>query len=150
MSDLGAELLLAVGAAPREELRELVRAFDAARDAALLRLLQPAPERWLTVSEAAEVAQAPERRIRKWSRRDGVTWASRPTRKGLRIHEERFRAWLERNPRARDRRPPEVGRGGAGRVRIDAKASRQGAATEPDEVDSRRFAPPRRLRAAGS
>jgi hypothetical protein len=55
---------------------------------------QGSGDRWLTLDEAAELAQVPTRRVRAWARRVGVTWASWPTRKTLRIHEGRFRLWL--------------------------------------------------------
>jgi len=59
------------------------------------RILQGAAgERWLTVEEAADAAQVPSARVRKWARHRDATWASRPTRKTLRIHEARFFAWI--------------------------------------------------------
>lgn len=99
VTDAMADLLERVTATPREDLRELLRALDLAREAVILRLLQPSTAaRWLTVLEAADLAQVRQHRIRAWARRPDATWASRPTRKTLRIHEERFREWLARGP----------------------------------------------------
>jgi hypothetical protein len=59
----------------------------------------PGAQRWLTVEEGADVAQVPIRRIRAWARRAGAeAWATRPTRKTLRINEAAFLAWLGRDP----------------------------------------------------
>jgi hypothetical protein len=66
-----------------------------ARVAALgARLVEAPAERWLTLSEAADVARAPERRIRSWAR--GKAWAANPGGRGLLIEEAGFRSWLAR------------------------------------------------------
>ena len=48
--------------------------------------------RWLDVAAAAEIASVPPKRIYEWAR--GKRWASRPTRRCLRIDETEFRRWL--------------------------------------------------------
>jgi hypothetical protein len=53
---------------------------------------RPIAERYLTPAEAAAVAQVPVKRLYEWAR--GRRWASRPTRRCLRIAEGSFRAWL--------------------------------------------------------
>jgi hypothetical protein len=50
------------------------------------------PEVWITPDRAAEIAAVPKRRVYKWAR--GKRWASRLSRKTLRISERGFRAWL--------------------------------------------------------
>jgi hypothetical protein len=52
---------------------------------------EPAPS-WITPEDAATIASVPVRRIYKWA--DGQRWASRPSRKCLRIDEAGFRRWL--------------------------------------------------------
>lgn len=49
-------------------------------------------ERLLTPEEAAGVAHVPVSRIYQWAR--DARWASRPTRRCLRIGEQGFRRWL--------------------------------------------------------
>jgi hypothetical protein len=49
-------------------------------------------EKWITPQQAAEIAKVPKKRIYSWAR--GQKWASRPTRRCLRINEALFRAWL--------------------------------------------------------
>jgi hypothetical protein len=49
-------------------------------------------ERWLTPEQAAGIAGIPVKRLYEWAR--GKRWASRPSRKCLRIAESRFRTWL--------------------------------------------------------
>jgi hypothetical protein len=59
------------------------------------RLVPIAPaetEMWITPDRAAEIAAVPKRRVYEWAR--GKRWASRPSRKTLRIAERGFRAWL--------------------------------------------------------
>jgi hypothetical protein len=50
------------------------------------------PDRFLTVDEAAAIAQVPVKRVYEWAR--GKRWASRPTRRCFRVQEAQFRAWL--------------------------------------------------------
>ena len=50
------------------------------------------PERWITAQEAAKIAGVKSKRIYEWAR--GRPWASRPTKRCLRVYETRFRAWL--------------------------------------------------------
>ena len=50
------------------------------------------PERWITPDRAAEIAAVPKRRVYQWAH--GKRWASRLSRKTLRISERGFRAWL--------------------------------------------------------
>jgi hypothetical protein len=52
---------------------------------------QPEPE-VLTAEEAAGIAKVPVKRIYEWARKK--TWASRPTKRCLRIDEAGFRRWL--------------------------------------------------------
>jgi hypothetical protein len=50
------------------------------------------PEMWITPDRAAEIAAVSKRRVYQWAR--GKRWASRLSRKTLRISERGFRAWL--------------------------------------------------------
>jgi len=50
------------------------------------------PDTWITPDRAAEIAAVPKRRVYEWAR--GKRWASRPSRRTLRISELGFRAWL--------------------------------------------------------
>jgi hypothetical protein len=50
------------------------------------------PELWITPDRAAEIAAVSRRRVYQWAR--GKRWASRPSRKTLRISERGFRAWI--------------------------------------------------------
>jgi len=52
----------------------------------------PEPEHWLTPQAAAAIAAVPETRIYAWAR--GQRWATRPSRRCLRIDEGGFRRWL--------------------------------------------------------
>lgn len=92
MRPADAELLARVAAVPREELLDLVRDLERARDAALLRLLAAPASRLLTPQEAAEVARVPVRRVRSWARakRPWARWVGRL----LRVDEPTFRAWM--------------------------------------------------------
>ena len=49
-------------------------------------------ERWLTPAEAAAIAAVQVKRIYDWAQ--AKKWASRPSRRCLRINEAAFRAWL--------------------------------------------------------
>jgi hypothetical protein len=49
---------------------------------------------WLTPERAAEVAGVTARRVYRWAARPGVRWASRLSRKCLRVREDLFTAWL--------------------------------------------------------
>jgi hypothetical protein len=53
---------------------------------------EPEPERWLTPEQAAAIADVKVKRIYSWAK--GQKWASRPTRRCLRINEGAFRKWL--------------------------------------------------------
>src|SRR4051812_5140420 len=53
----------------------------------------PTADRWITPDQAAEIATVPRDRIYAWAR--GQRWASRPSRKCLRISEPGFRRWLQ-------------------------------------------------------
>ena len=100
--DVFAELGRLIAEAPREDLPELVGRLVEAEERARLRLRtdttssapqEPAePERMLTPEEAALAANVPVKRIYTWAR--GQRWASRPSRKCLRIREAGFRRWL--------------------------------------------------------
>jgi len=50
------------------------------------------PERLLTPEQAAGIAAVPKTRIYAWAR--GQRWASRPSKRCLRIAEASFRRWL--------------------------------------------------------
>jgi hypothetical protein len=50
------------------------------------------PELRITPDRAAEIAAVSRRRVYEWAR--GERWASRPSRKTLRISERGFRAWI--------------------------------------------------------
>jgi hypothetical protein len=50
------------------------------------------PDLWITPDRAAEIAVVSRRRVYEWAR--GKRWASRPSRKTLRISERGFRAWI--------------------------------------------------------
>ena len=76
---------------------------------AALALANTSADRWLTVPEAADLAQVPARRVRAWARRVGADWVTRPTPKTLRVHAARFSTWLastchQRSPNARNGR----------------------------------------------
>jgi len=98
-----------VEGAALEELPELVGDLEAATLRARVRALTPtappagapgngvaatAPPsvRWLTPAEAAAIAGATASQVYRWAR--GKRWASRPSRKCLRIDEAAFRRWL--------------------------------------------------------
>lgn len=88
MTDLAEDLLQRVAAAQRDELRDVLRALDLARDAALVRLLEPT--RLLTPEDAALLVALPERRLRSLAR--GKPWALR-VGGALRIDEAGLLAW---------------------------------------------------------
>jgi helix-turn-helix protein len=93
-----AELLERVAATPAGELRSLVRSLDLARDAAILRLLEPQSSRLLTPQDAAQLVSLPERRLRSLAR--GKAWALR-IGGSLRIEEAALLSWArERSQRA--------------------------------------------------
>jgi hypothetical protein len=95
-----------IRAASQEELPCLLGRIVEAEASVRLRLFAPAatpptppageaPQgQYLTVREAAAIAQASQRRIYEWAR--GARWAHRPTKRCLRIDEAAFRRWLER------------------------------------------------------
>jgi hypothetical protein len=98
--------------AAREELPDLIGDLEAEKARAIVLLTAPSsgnghppaeePEPWLTPAAAAAIAGLPVatpgdsqrsvRRIYEWAR--GQKWASRPSRKCLRISEGAFRRWL--------------------------------------------------------
>jgi hypothetical protein len=86
---------------PPEDLHSLLGRLVEAEELARGRLrgteTRPTPavvamERWLTPKEAANIAAVPTKRIYEWAQ--GKRWASRPTRRCLRIEEGGFRRWL--------------------------------------------------------
>ena len=90
-----------VAEAQAEDLPALAGRLHAAQLAAEMRVRQlekvvaPAPavaERWLTPAEAAAIAAVQVKRIYDWAQ--AKKWASRPSRRCLRINEAGFRAWL--------------------------------------------------------
>jgi hypothetical protein len=105
---LAGELLDRVAAAERDDLRDLIRTFDLARDAALLRLLDPTAGRLLTPQDAAELVALPERRLRSLSR--GKSWALR-FGNTLRIDEAGLLAWARCSRHARNRTEQASGAG---------------------------------------
>ena len=87
---------------PAEELPSFLGGLEAAKAAAWARLAAPASPRpvalelaveWITPEQAAEIAGVPVRRIYEWAK--GQRWASRPSRRCLRVSERGFRRWLE-------------------------------------------------------
>ena len=118
--DLADELLERVAAAPWEDLRELLRVFDQAREAALLRLLEPA--RILTPDEAAQLVSLPVRRLRSLSR--GKVWALR-VGGALRIDEAGLLSWARCSQRARiETEGPRTGAGDVHSAHENARAGR--------------------------
>jgi hypothetical protein len=97
------DLLALVEKAHRDDLPRLAGAFETARAAAWARLLTPptapapgptdAADRFITPLEAAAIADVKVARIYEWAR--GRKWATRPTRRCLRIAEQGFRRWLQ-------------------------------------------------------
>jgi hypothetical protein len=90
MPDLADELLQRVAMARLEDLRALIHALDLARDAAIARLMEPPPTRFLTPEDAAALLSLPERRLRSLAR--GKPWALR-IGGSLRIDEAAFLRW---------------------------------------------------------
>jgi hypothetical protein len=101
-------LVTAAREGPRASLPALSGLLARAQAEVLLRLQQGAPshdaggttqagalamnERFITAEEAAAIAGVPTRRIYEWAR--GQRWATRPTRRCLRISEGAFRRWF--------------------------------------------------------
>ncbi len=52
------------------------------------------PERWITPDQAGAIAGVGRERIYSWAR--GQRWASRPSKRCLRISESGFQRWLQR------------------------------------------------------
>lgn len=73
--DLVDALLGRVATAPREDLRAVLRALDLAREAVILRLLEPEAPRLVPIEEAAELVALPVRRLRSIAR--GKPWSHR-------------------------------------------------------------------------
>jgi hypothetical protein len=95
------ELDRAIAAAGPVERAQLIVAI-AARLASLAAPATIAPARWITPEAAAELAQVPATRVRKWARRADAAWAHYPTRQLLRVDAEAFDSWLSMRLRARD------------------------------------------------
>jgi hypothetical protein len=99
---LARALLRAVIGASPAELPALVGALAQAQAVALARLTTPAVlstppapgdlGRWITADEAAAIAAVSRKCVYEWAQ--GRRWASRPTRRCLRIDEAGFRSWL--------------------------------------------------------
>lgn len=99
------DLRVVVEQTPAEGLPELIGQLVAAEERARLRLRAlpvatvPRPEataegdRLLTPEQAATIAAVSVARVYAWAR--GARWASRPSRRCLRIAEHGFRRWLE-------------------------------------------------------
>ena len=88
-----------------EELPNLIGQLEAAKAAAWARLTAPTPSThgnghgsveqattWIKASEAAGIANVEVKRIYEWAR--GQRWASRPTKRCLRINVAGFSHWL--------------------------------------------------------
>lgn len=97
----------AIGAAAAHELPTLIGHLVAAEERARMRLREhltpthPTPvlsapgsaaERLLTPEDAAQLASVPVARIYRWAK--GARWATRPSRRCLRVQEHGFRRWL--------------------------------------------------------
>jgi hypothetical protein len=129
--------------APAAELPSFLGGLEAARAAAWARLATPTPRaepeqqpaEWITPERAAEIAGVPVRRIYDWAR--GQRWASRPSKRCLRISERGFRRWLE-----------------VGRVDHEARLMRRSAGAEGDvrrgRGEGRIFRPTYRDKQTGS
>ena len=92
-----------VSSAPSEDLPRLIGDLEAAKARAWARLMTPStngrgeqhapePDTWLAPEQAASIAGVKVRRIYEWA--VGQRWASRPTKRTLRISEAGFRRWL--------------------------------------------------------
>jgi hypothetical protein len=101
LADLLATLPEAAREATQEELPALLGKVTEAE--AILRMRinivactehkpEPEPQKWITPEQAAGIAQVPKERIYTWAERQ--RWASRPSRRCLRIEEAGFRRWL--------------------------------------------------------
>ena len=97
------ELTALVEEASREDLPALAGRLREAELLVELRLREggaqrpvetPSSSTWITPDAAARVAGVSKKRIYEWAK--GKRWASRPTRRCLRIEEAAFRGWLER------------------------------------------------------
>jgi hypothetical protein len=97
-----AALDAALTAAEPEELPALVGRLVEAEERARLRLrafLAPNPppptaSAWIPPGAAAEIAAVSVKRIYEWARK--ASWASRPTKRCLRVNEAAFRTWISR------------------------------------------------------
>ena len=96
-----AALRTALQEASPEELPGLIGELETAKATAWARILQPpgsaearpvALDGWLTPQQAAAIAGVGRRTIYDWA--VGKAWASRPSRRCLRIAETTFRRWL--------------------------------------------------------
>ena len=99
------DLAALVREAPAETLPNLIGQFEQAKAVAWARLTTSTKggnseegheaERqttWITPEQAAAMAGVKVKRIYEWAR--GQRWASRPTKRCLRIEEAGFRRWL--------------------------------------------------------
>ncbi len=102
MADPIGDVLRLAREIPAEDLPSFLGGLEAAKAAAWARLTTPAtprpapeaqPVEWITPGRAAAIADVPVRRIYEWAK--GQRWASKPSRRCLRISERGFRRWLE-------------------------------------------------------
>jgi hypothetical protein len=94
-----AALRTAVRTASPDELPALIGTLAEADAIARMRLLAPGspqgiaePDHWITPDQAASIAGVNRRTIYDWAA--GKVWASRPSRRCLRIADTAFRRWL--------------------------------------------------------
>ena len=89
------EYLAALAGRPREaeilcEVR--LRAAPAPRNGHGSLAQEAEPDTWLTPEQAASIAGVSVERLYGWAK--GKRWASRPSRRCLRVSEQGFRRWL--------------------------------------------------------
>jgi hypothetical protein len=68
------------------------------------------PRRWSRAEDAAQAHGVDVAQLRRWARRDGVTWASWPTKRRLLVDVEAFDRWLSAGRFAASRRRNEGAR----------------------------------------
>jgi hypothetical protein len=77
----------------RADLHRALAELDWNAQRPMARIPAPAePEQWITASEAAGIPGVKVEQIYTWAK--GQRWASRPSRRCLRINEAGFRRWL--------------------------------------------------------
>jgi hypothetical protein len=98
-----ADVVAAVAEMPAEDLPAILAAV-AARLATTRRAAAPAPaalareaDVWIDAAAAASIAGVSKKVVYDWAARSGSRWASRPSRRCLRVNERAFRAWLTEN-----------------------------------------------------